>query len=105
MAHDSAKDFYEAYWQKDKAPPQGDPTTAERRARLRTVVQSLPGTNRPETFQVLDAGCGDGEFVAFLRELGFRVAGIELSAAAVEQAGRTRCRYPRGIVGGAAAVC
>ena len=91
MAHDSAKDFYEAYWQKDKAPPQGDPTTAERRAHLRTMVQSLPGTNRPETFQVLDAGCGDGEFVAFLRELGFRVAGIELSAAAVEQAGR---RWP-----------
>ena len=90
MTPDSTKEFYEAYWQKDKAPPQGDPTTAERLARLRAVVQSLPGTNRPESFQVLDAGCGDGEFVAFLRGLGFRVAGVELSAAAVEKAKR-RC--------------
>ena len=38
----------------------------------------------------MDAGCGDGEFVAFLRGLGFWIAGIDLSGAAVEKA-RRRC--------------
>src|SRR2546425_5069154 len=90
MTHDLTKAFYEAYWQKDKAPPQGDPTTAERLVRLQAVIQSLLGTNRPESFHVLDAGCGDGEFVAFLRGLGLQVAGIDLAQAAIVQAAR-RC--------------
>lgn len=85
-----AKEFYEAYWQKDGASPEGDPTTTERRARLQAALQSLKGTGRPEGFQVLDAGCGTGEFVAFLHDLGFQVTGVELSEAAVTKA---RKRY------------
>ncbi len=85
-----AKEFYEVYWQKDGAPPEGDPTTAERKARLQAALQPLWGTGRPDSFNVLDAGCGEGEFATFLRGLGFRVAGIDLSGAAVEKA-RRKC--------------
>ena len=85
-----AKEFYEVYWQKDGAPPEGDSTTAERTARLQAALQPLLRTGRPDSFNVLDAGCGNGEFAAFLRGMGFRVAGIDLSGAAVEKA-RRKC--------------
>ena len=85
-----AKEFYEAYWQTDGAPPQGDPTTAERKAHLEAALQALPGASQPGNFFVLDAGCGDGEFMECLYGLGFRAAGIELSEAAAEKT-RRRC--------------
>ncbi len=84
------KEFYEAYWRQDEAPPQGDPTTVERMAGLQCTLSSLLGTRSPESFRVLDAGCGDGEFLTFLRALGYRVSGIDVSVAAVEKA-RERC--------------
>jgi SAM-dependent methyltransferase len=84
------REFYEAYWQGEKAPPHGDPTTAERQARLQVALRALLGTGCPEHFHVLDAGCGDGEFMGFLRGLGYQVAGIELSEAAMAKA-RERC--------------
>jgi SAM-dependent methyltransferase len=84
------KAFYEAYWQKEKASPQGDPTTAERMTRLQATLNALLEVSRPGSFSVLDAGCGDGEFVAFLHSLRFRVAGLEISEAAVEKA-RWKC--------------
>lgn len=88
MTHDTIKQFYEDYWQQDEAPPQGDPTSGERMFRLRSALQPLLQHDRPESFQVLDAGCGDGEFVAFLHGLGLHVTGIDLSATAVEKARR-----------------
>jgi SAM-dependent methyltransferase len=39
---------------------------------------------------VLDTGCGDREFIVFLRRLGFQVAGVEPSEAAAAKA-RERC--------------
>jgi SAM-dependent methyltransferase len=85
-----AKEFYEAYWRKDSAPPQGDPTTSERKACLEAALRKFSRTVQPHGVHVLDAGCGDGTFMAFLQGLGFRVSGIELSAAAAAKA-RGRC--------------
>ncbi|HSF32806.1 MAG TPA: class I SAM-dependent methyltransferase [Candidatus Tectomicrobia bacterium] len=84
------KEFYERYWQTDGAPPQRDPTTAEREAHLADALRALSGTGGPGNFHVLDAGCGDATFMAFLQGLGFRVSGIELSSAAAARA-RRRC--------------
>jgi SAM-dependent methyltransferase len=86
----SPKDFYESYWGNDKAPPQLDPTTGERMDGLGRVLRSIRQARGLDRLQVLDAGCGDGIFVAFVRELGFQVSGIDVSDAAIERA-KTRC--------------
>jgi len=83
-------EFYEAYWQQDYAPPQGDPTSAERMVRLEAALQPFLGNPRAGTRRVLDAGCGDGAFLAFLRRRGFQVSGLELAQGAVTRAKR-RC--------------
>jgi 2-polyprenyl-6-hydroxyphenyl methylase/3-demethylubiquinone-9 3-methyltransferase len=83
-------EFYEAYWQKDYAPPQGDPTSAERMVRLEAALQPFLANPRAGTRHVLDAGCGDGAFLAFLRQRGFRVSGLELAKGAAARALR-RC--------------
>jgi SAM-dependent methyltransferase len=83
-------EFYEAYWQKDYAPPQGDPTSAERMVHLEATLRSLLPNPRSGTRRVLDAGCGDGAFLAFLRQRGFRVSGFELATGAAARA-RRRC--------------
>ena len=85
----SIREFYEAYWREPKAPPQGDPTAGERMACLRAALESFV-SGPAEKVRILDAGCGDGEFVAFLRDLGFRVSGVDLSAGAIARA-RQRC--------------
>ena len=85
----SIRDFYEAYWRGAKAPPQGDPTTGERMEHLRDALKSFV-SGPVDRIRVLDAGCGDGEFVAFFRDLGFRVSGVDLSEGAIVRA-RQRC--------------
>jgi SAM-dependent methyltransferase len=84
------KEFYEAYWQKDAAPPQSDPTSAQRMVRLEAVLGPMVAASRGVPRAVLDAGCGDGAFLVFLRRLGLRVAGVELAEAAAARA-RRRC--------------
>ncbi len=84
------KEFYEAYWHQDHAPPQADPTTTERLARLRVALRAMREAGPAEDCHVLDAGCGDGEFTAFLSSLGFQVSGMELSETAAKKA-RDRC--------------
>ena len=84
------KQFYEGYWQQDYAPPQSDPTTAERMVRLEAALRPLLNGRPNGGRHVLDAGCGDGAFLAFLNRLSFRVTGIELAEAAAARA-RRRC--------------
>ncbi|HTK90558.1 MAG TPA: class I SAM-dependent methyltransferase [Verrucomicrobiae bacterium] len=84
------KEFYEGYWQQDYAPPQSDPTSAQRMVRLEAVLGPLMAASRGTTRHVLDAGCGDGAFLVFLRRLGLRVSGLELAEAAAARA-RRRC--------------
>jgi SAM-dependent methyltransferase len=86
----TTKEFYEVYWQQDYAPPQSDPTTAERMVRLEANLRPLILGNRNGGCRVLDAGCGDGAFLVFLRRLGVRVTGVEVAEAAASQA-RRRC--------------
>jgi 2-polyprenyl-6-hydroxyphenyl methylase/3-demethylubiquinone-9 3-methyltransferase len=84
------REFYEAYWQKDYAPPQGDPTSAERMVHLEAALRSFLPNHRPGPRHVLDVGCGDGTFLAFLRKRGFQVSGLELAEGAAARA-RRRC--------------
>ncbi len=84
------KEFYELYWQQDYAPPQGDPTSAQRMVLLETALRPILASPRTGSRCVLDAGCGDGAFLAFLRRLGFEVSGLELAEGAAFRA-RRRC--------------
>jgi len=90
----SRHQFYERYWSKQgKAIPEGDPTTELRKSLL---AQALKEFLRPTgAFQrparALDAGCGEGEFVGFMQDLGLDAAGIDVSHAAIQEAGR---RHP-----------
>ena len=56
-----------------------DPTTPARKQLLHRYLNDLPQGSR-----VLDYGCGRGEFTDYLATLGFRVAGVDLSALAIE---------------------
>ena len=84
----SCRDFYEKYWSKPNPPPEGDPTTEERK---RLLLRAL---NRKDDFpmpkRILDAGCGAGEFLEFFASLGWEVYGIDVADAAIERA-RSRC--------------
>ncbi len=51
---------------------------------------SLIPVGRAGARHILDAGCGDGAFLAFMHRLGFRVTGIELAEGAATRA-RRRC--------------
>ena len=84
------KEFYEGYWGNGFAPPQGDPTSAERMVRLEAVLRPYRRPAADGSRHVLDAGCGDGAFLEFLRRRGFRVSGLEVAEAAAARA-RRRC--------------
>lgn len=73
------KDFYEKYWSGESAAPDNDPTTAARKSKLRGALASL----QPGAF-VLDLGCGRGEFSSFIKELGFKPTGADLSSKVVD---------------------
>ena len=81
-----AKAFYESYWRNDKAPPQVDPTTADRMDRLQRALRTIRDLGGPHGVRVLDAGCGDGTFAAFLRDLEFQVSAVDVSRAAIAKA-------------------
>lgn len=82
----SKRRFYDAYWSVEgKAIPEDDPTTEDRRRLLASALrQFLILGNRPG--KVLDAGCGNGEFSAFIRGLGFEVVGIDIASGAIRRA-------------------
>lgn len=84
----TTKQFYEEYWRTEHVPAVGDPTAAERMVRLRDALDALFPGRRAGSVRVLDAGCGAGEFLAFLGRVGFAVAGVDLSVEAVERARR-----------------
>jgi 2-polyprenyl-6-hydroxyphenyl methylase/3-demethylubiquinone-9 3-methyltransferase len=79
------KTFYERYWSTE-APPEHDRLATERRQRLRKcLVDVRPG------FTILDYGCGHGDGVDFLTNLGFSAEGVDLADGAITKA---RSRYP-----------
>lgn len=77
-----SKGFYEKYWQREGgAIPENDPTTEERKTLLTNALRSLS-----KGAKVLDAGCGSGEFAEFLKQLEFKVAGVDISQTAIKKA-------------------
>jgi len=79
--------FYERYWQRPaEIGSELGLAVAPRQALLRRALRSLP-PGAP----VLDAGCGAGDFSAFIAGLGFQSVGVDLSTAVVAHA---RSRYP-----------
>ncbi len=84
----SSKQYYENYWRQEAPPPLHDPTTDERKRLLLAALRRQDESARPK--RTLDAGCGDGQFLAFLAGHGFEVSGVDLSETAIESA-RRRC--------------
>jgi SAM-dependent methyltransferase len=76
--------YYDRYWANpDEAPPAHDPTTPTRKRMLRDALAGLPAGSR-----VWDVGCGAGEFTDYLRQLGHRPLGTDLSERAVAHAAK-----------------
>jgi len=93
---DSRARFYQAYWSTLVDPiPADDPTTTERQTMLVQALNEFLG--RPMEGQrvqnVLDAGCGNGEFTRFIAQCGYETAGIDIAPAAVA---RARAGWPEG---------
>lgn len=79
-------EFYESYWHRARnIPAEQIFELARRKEKLQGALTSLP-----KGAPVLDAGCGSGEFSAFMVDLGFSVSSIDISATAVEHASK-RC--------------
>jgi 2-polyprenyl-3-methyl-5-hydroxy-6-metoxy-1,4-benzoquinol methylase len=67
-------------WDKDYEGAQLNPIYEALWKMLRTFLQSIP------VKPVLDFGCGDGNYSFLLKEMGFQVTGIDVSARAIEKA-------------------
>jgi 2-polyprenyl-6-hydroxyphenyl methylase/3-demethylubiquinone-9 3-methyltransferase len=82
----NTSEFYERYWQRlGRAISKRGFSVEQRKALLQAALNGLPyGAS------VLDAGCGHGEFAAFLLNLGFAVTGVDISATAIAKA-KHRC--------------
>jgi len=79
-------EFYESYWHRAATIPVDHIfELAKRKEKLQEALTSLP-----KGASVLDAGCGSGEFSAFMVELGFSVSSIDISSTAVAHA-QERC--------------
>jgi 2-polyprenyl-6-hydroxyphenyl methylase/3-demethylubiquinone-9 3-methyltransferase len=79
--------FYDRYWQRpDEMSSDHGLENGPRRALLRSALAELPAGAA-----VLDAGCGPGDFSAWIAGLGYRAVGVDLSSAVVAHA---RARHP-----------
>jgi len=72
------KSFYEKYWQLSSPAPDYDSTTPARKINLARALTAIPKGS-----QVLDLGCGRGDFSAFISSLGFNVLGVDISETAI----------------------
>ena len=74
------REYYEKYWEHPEE--YNDPTTPERMALLRKHLAKLP-----EGANIIDVGCGRGEFCQFFKEeLHLHPRGIDVSEAAIRYA-------------------
>ena len=88
---DRRREFYVNYWSREgKAIPECDPTIAHRKRLLSlALTRFLPPNQRMA--RMLDAGCGNGEFTGYIKQLGLDVTGIDIAAPAIE---RARTSFP-----------
>ena len=82
----SSRGEEESRYSDGRLPDEGS-ETAIAASRWEWVGRLLPPDADPRRISVLDIGCGQGAFLGEARRAGHRVAGVEISAAAVE-----RCR-------------
>ncbi len=84
----TTKNFYERYWLKDGKPIPEDDATSSDRKRLLKLSLELFLKKRNGNQKILDAGCGSGEFVIYMKQLGFDVTGMDLAEGAIQIAKR-----------------
>ena len=76
------EEFYEAYWKRDGgSPSEHDYSKGARHTKLEKALERIPDGG-----SVLDAGCGNGAYSAFLHELGYDVSGFDISQTVVNRA-------------------
>lgn len=79
----SIKEYYEQAWTRGTGE---DPGANERRRALARIIDAYV----PAGSKVLDAGCGNGEFVEFFVNKGHQTHGLDIAQSAIEKA-RLRC--------------
>jgi 2-polyprenyl-6-hydroxyphenyl methylase/3-demethylubiquinone-9 3-methyltransferase len=82
------KQYYEQYWMQETPPPLDDPTTEDRKALLISTLQRYITPYAQNGVRVLDAGCGEGEFLEFFAKQGHNVYGVDVAEEAVHRARR-----------------
>jgi ubiquinone/menaquinone biosynthesis C-methylase UbiE len=76
------KIFYEKYWSRSGgSPAEFGFALEERKTLLRNAILALPKDQK-----VMDVGCGNGDFVEYLHELGFQAVGVDISIRALRKA-------------------
>jgi 2-polyprenyl-3-methyl-5-hydroxy-6-metoxy-1,4-benzoquinol methylase len=76
------KNYYEEYWQREHLPTEGDPLASTRAALVWKQLEAAGVTSGA----LVDAGSGEGTFVADATARGFDAIGIELSEHAIARA-------------------
>ena len=82
------KQYYEQYWRGEAPPPLDDPTTEARKALLLRMLQRYVRPSAQNDVRILDAGCGEGEFLEFFATQGCNVYGVDVAEGAVYRAHR-----------------
>lgn len=84
------KIFYEKYWSRSGgSPAEYGFALEERKSLLRNATLLVPKDQK-----VIDVGCGKGDFVRYLDELGFNAAGLDISIEALRKARSLRASDP-----------
>lgn len=80
------REFYENQWSTLDDSSGVDETAPQRMSLLRDALDPLLISREPEAIRVLDASCGNGAFLQFLRGLGTRAIGMDIALPAVRRA-------------------
>ena len=73
--------FYDKYWSRTGgSPAEAEFIPEERRALLRNAILSVPKDRK-----IIDVGCGKGDFVEYIHDLGFPAVGLDISLEALHK--------------------
>jgi len=89
----SETEFIEEFWTRrweEKGISESFSRSISRREENKILLASIQ--SMPNNIRMLDAGCGLGEWVVYLSDLGFETHGVDLSQKAIE---KLRYRFPR----------
>lgn len=86
-------DYYDQQWLAMNDSQDVDVTATQRMSRLRDALHPLLRSREPGDIWVLDASCGKGTFIRFLRSLGIHVVGMDIALPALREARNAKgCR-------------